>query len=495
MRDHANQVLLNELIQRALATYGIETCIFEGWIGPDSGGPAIQGRSNVQMHADEALTVRLEVQVAVPDGRLITERFGAAGDDVASATRSAFEEFSAKSLDFIVAAFFDDARDGKVFRDEWVLGGDAWRVTASPPAVEAWPADGSDDPVIVPPPARLVPEIRRLIERRSVDGHDLHWVQVFFAHQGKNRVAGEVSWDGVPWPQAREALAGLSWPNHDGFHSVRSIAVLQRVAARTSPAEDIRAVAAAVRMTADLLGSRPRADDIEPIHEMMAMGIDEAAAKRLFTFVPLGFAHFLFKDLPLPTESTVLNPNGTTQTVPLAHEPVFLAARQLAAEVSEDSKARFHAIVRRSPLFTAVTRRLEQGNDFEGLAPLFVDLGRTVGPQDESPTYVPPPSQSLASDLAKALEWMPDGSSIDLTGPLPAPSPPAEPRTGPMAVPPVVERLPSIDLTGGLRPHGRIPRSGPANVPKTNPLGVPLQPPIPSRIHVSAKKKGWWRFW
>ena len=308
MRDHRHQVRVNELIQRAMAAHGIETSIVEGWVGHASVGPAIQGHSKVQRHTDPALTVRLEVRVAVPDGRIITERFGAAGDDVDSATLSAFDDFSAKSLDAIVAAFFDETAEGPVFRDEWMLADEPWRITASRPAVEAWSDGGDDEPAIVPPPAALMPQIRRLVERRVTDAHDVHWVQIFFAHQGRARVAGEVSWDGVPWPEARETLAALPWPDHDGFHSVRCIVVAQRAVPTTPPVEDVRSIAALVRKTTELLASRPGASDSDRLEALTGAGLDASAAKRLLTFVPLGFAHFLFKDLPLPTESTVLNP-------------------------------------------------------------------------------------------------------------------------------------------------------------------------------------------
>ena len=105
MIARGSPVSVNELLRRALLGHGIDVPIEGEWVGRAPEGPALQGRAEVRAHKAAALTVRLEIRVAVPDGRRMIERFGAAGDDVASATLNAFRRFTAMSFDPIRAGF------------------------------------------------------------------------------------------------------------------------------------------------------------------------------------------------------------------------------------------------------------------------------------------------------------------------------------------------------------------------------------------------------
>jgi hypothetical protein len=127
-----------------------------------------------------------------------------------------------------------------------------------------------------------------------------------------------------------------------------------------------------VARAADILGDeRLSEEDID-------LRLDELTSSptlsaRLRNFVPEAFAYAFIPHLPdgtnvvMPKEFSARNASGAWQSVPLAREPVFLMAVQLAMHIHHNGpRSVFKGVVSRSAMLDCVNKLLNEGQSLAG---------------------------------------------------------------------------------------------------------------------------------
>lgn len=354
---------LNHALLRALSAHGVELSHKDGWVVGADGEPALRAMALVQTDEDTT-RAQLNVQVGLPDGRLLIDSHGAMASTPEAAVQSTLQKFAANAAPVLASAFFD--RDVTT-RERWTIDGAEWSVHLSTIGLEITPGPGTPPPdpkgpPPVVPPQELGAEVHRLIQGcRGLPSPS--WMRVFFAFQDKERVGHEVVFNGEYWPEAADALAKLDWGEYEGFYSVRLFLILTEVtpSAPRWP-HDFRQTMVLVCDVVERMEHDPPPSDDDVCEALIDAGVDFEVAESLVCFTPAAFAYWLLRDLGLPADYALASEQGALLgTRPLEAEPAFVAAREVAATFDAASNPALAHLATRSDIFNIVGAALAEG--------------------------------------------------------------------------------------------------------------------------------------
>jgi len=236
------------------------------------------------------------------------------------------------SFHVLLAAFFSDAKNEEVTREQWVVGGEPRQVLLSNLVMRGkYPASLDD-----------VPDLIKAAELH-LKGRQLpvgtHWMRLYFARAGET-ITSEALLDNEPDEALQSTIAAMPWATTTEFYSARYFLILQ-------DGLDVS------RAIATISQSEQSADETIR-RKLMLHGSTGSQARRLVALVPLAFGRLFLtgKNITFPDRAVLSNPKTLDRAeVLLMDDPVFREALRIAKEslqrdtiTTED----FAAVARRS---------------------------------------------------------------------------------------------------------------------------------------------------
>lgn len=209
-----------DFLQELLRAHGVAASRHKEWSLPEGRRPAMRG---IWHSGDGPRTAgRLDIQVALEDGRVIVEGFAGVGEGIEGA-RDGLKNFTTNSFHVLLAALWDRVDEERVTVETWRLS--SGNATAY---IGPFGTRGSPEPV-----RDLLPEAFGAIEaalKGAQLGPEMHWARSFYCHLRTGETTVEAMLDNRDWPAGREAFAAVAWPGSEDWYMVRNFLVLSDVA-------------------------------------------------------------------------------------------------------------------------------------------------------------------------------------------------------------------------------------------------------------------------
>jgi hypothetical protein len=373
-----------ELLQ-ALVSHGLSARKEEGWIAIEGHAPLLRAFAIEHSRESGGVIGQLDVQVGLPDGRLLVESAGAPGATLEDAVKMCFGKFLVASLHPLLGAFFGHREHQEIER--WTLQGAEYDAFLGPMTLQA---SGSSQPPFTP----IAPRVKELVQARN-DARGAHWCRVFYAQNDNKAQIHEALWDNAPWADLSKALEGLAWPKVDGYYSARHFFVIAPVG-DVPAGTHYRELERAVESLASICGKDRALNDDTVVERLVDSGVDPMLAERVITFGPIGFSELILRGAQVSPEYQVMGPtNEIVATKRLVDEPVFVAAREVASALTRrpEGKDPFFSVASRCSRFSAANQALGKGSKLQDLvisAPV-VFLRDPPPPRSESKLPAPTP--------------------------------------------------------------------------------------------------------
>lgn len=350
-----------DALREAIVQHGMKARLEDGWVEVEGSECALRARAYETERHPQGSVARLDVSVALDDGRLLMESCGAPGKDAESAAIGCLQRFCIGSLHPILGGFFGHREHQEI--EKWTIAGAEFEAFLGPLLVQ-----GSGDKPPTPPP---IPDaLRKTVQARAAASRQPHWIRLFYARFAKEPATFEALWDNEPWEDMQDALELMDWPESEGYVSFRQFVVVAPTGPRVKGPHDYRTIEDAVALFVDAC-SKDRGFTDDALHaELVAGGVDAALANDVVVFGPLGFSEVLLRGrCELSPDYQVLGANNEiVATRRLVDEPVFVAAREVAAAlIGAQTQDRFMIVASRCSRFSAANQALNRGSKLENL--------------------------------------------------------------------------------------------------------------------------------
>ena len=207
---------LNQILHAALTAHGHQVREEDGKLIPDFAVPAaFDTLAYVSQRHDNAVVTRLDVEPALPDGRLLYEAYGDVGATVEEALSGNWENFQESALHTILDAF--NRRRSKA--QSLTLNGIAFDAYVGN-TVTKYAGDKPDLPADA-----LQNAIREALRRARPDKR-IHFVRFYYSQSAGETDCVEFLIDNENQAFAETALARLDWPRREHFYSLRQFLIL-----------------------------------------------------------------------------------------------------------------------------------------------------------------------------------------------------------------------------------------------------------------------------
>ncbi len=204
---------LKQQIAKMLSTHEIPLHEEGEWVIPYAELPAIRAT----WFAGEK-SGRLDVEVLLPDNRVIDECFAGMGGQL-EGVNDALRNFSVSSFPVLLAAFWKINDPEQVTTQEWIIGGKPYIAY-----VGNFGTRGSVEASVSIPEGLLDAIRNAVLNDNSAAG--TQWYRSFFCN-----IAEEFSFEALasnePWESGVSALKNLAWEKSAGYYSVRNFLVLR----------------------------------------------------------------------------------------------------------------------------------------------------------------------------------------------------------------------------------------------------------------------------
>ncbi|MDO4879418.1 MAG: DUF6348 family protein [Neisseria sp.] len=206
---------LNQILHAALSAQGYTVREQGGKLLPDTKIPiSLDTLAHITDRRPGKTVTRLDVEIGLPDGRLLYQTFGDMGDSVEEALSANWENFHTSTLNVLLEAL---GPNGKA--QEWELGGIPFHAYPGSPTLKF----AGTKPQL--PDIPLIAAIHEALNRSRPDNR-IHFAHFFISQIGNGIDTVEITLDNTPLPQAEQALRRLPWPLREHFYSCRLFAVL-----------------------------------------------------------------------------------------------------------------------------------------------------------------------------------------------------------------------------------------------------------------------------
>jgi hypothetical protein len=377
------------LLAQMLNAHGIPTFERDGWLIPKTGKTAwsVEFWKPDDVHPS---IWRLDVSLALPDGRLLEESCAGAGTNAKTAASNAFNKFSQSAFHVLLSAFYEHYDNVQVHIEEWVDADSAWQAVVGP---VLWVGDG---------PARGMPELLDIIKIAFFEQAPLvrpHWVRVYCSRLDNGPITLELLLDNVPWEKPRELVANLSWEPSNGFQSYRLFAVVVPKNctryAEFLPESD--SVSLGFKRLLEIAETESNITDYSLFQALTSANVAPVIAEKLIAFVPIAFSEVFLKEANHSSEYQLLASGSNGPKLRLLDEPTYAIAKQFCPSVIKSQKVAFNNLALRSATVSAANQLLHNGRRLGNLhftSPI-VFLGRfspqvKSNPLDQRTSHVKP---------------------------------------------------------------------------------------------------------
>jgi len=331
----------NDWLAEFMGAHGVRGEHHDDWvIFPDHGK-----RGYARLFPREPVW-QLDIGIEIYPGWLVLESFAGTGEDADEALKDAFEAFARGVLHVMLSAFFSVNTGEQVTREQWDIAGTPRQVTIGSVVFRGpVPADFAE--------AAFFPQFEAALKSSSLS-EGTHWLRLNYAQQDGRAVLHEAMLDNEPWPEMQEAMTRFVWPSvTSGFSSLRLFLVIQ---GGVGIAEACDAICR-------------KAENGDPVLEMIAMGATRRQAAMLYSLVKLAFGRYVIDRLGVtPSDEFLLcELNGRQTRHALASEPIFIEATALAQSRRQLSEDQFAQIAARSIEVMGVNDKLCRGAKVAGL--------------------------------------------------------------------------------------------------------------------------------
>jgi hypothetical protein len=205
-----------------LADHGVETNAEpDGWLSTNGSYPACRAIAEDPKFLNGGCKLRMDVEFALSEDRLIIESFSDFGADPTQAFRSSLQNFCTGTLHVLLSALWGVVDDSQVFIEPYTINGTAWTLHLGNIVRKA--ADGAD----VPPPADLMSIFDSTVSSLKLDS-GVHWGRLFYANMPNMNNIVEVLIDNHPSHMLQEKFRAASWAKTSYFYSHRMFWVFTR---------------------------------------------------------------------------------------------------------------------------------------------------------------------------------------------------------------------------------------------------------------------------
>lgn len=206
-------ISLKQQIGQLLSGHGIPLHEEGEWVIPYGELPALRAT----WHAGEN-SGRLDVEVLLPDNRVIDECFAGMGKE-REGINDALQNFSMSSFYVLLAAFWKINDSEQVTTQEWIVSGKPYTAY-----IGHFGTRGSVEANVSIPEGLLDSIKSAVMNEESLLG--TQWFRTFFCN-----VAEEFSVEALannePWQSGVTAIKNLAWEKSAGYYSVRNFIVLR----------------------------------------------------------------------------------------------------------------------------------------------------------------------------------------------------------------------------------------------------------------------------
>jgi hypothetical protein len=367
------------VIRRLFEDHGISFVESGDWLAHSS-GHSVAAEASVRRHSETFATVRLDVDVALSDGRLMTESVVGIGDAEEKAFGDAIDSFAENTLHVMLTALFDYSPDDMVNVEKLDINGERWKVVAG-----SFGCRRSEKNAHVQVPDALYPAVEAAV-RKSVLDFNCHWFRIFFSQLDGEPNDIELLMDNDEWVVAGEHIAKVKWEAAPGYYSDRLfLVVLRDPPLSLCLLEQDDAIKIGMDMVIDYW-IETDISDIALFRRLTNAAVPADLAEKLIAFVPLGFSNVYLRGAELSSTYILFREDGRGPERPLALEPVFLAAQKRA--ISSPPKE-LRRIASRCALVDALKQTID---DWENVTPEGLKGYKFTAPIIALPRFGPPPA-------------------------------------------------------------------------------------------------------
>ena len=213
--------MLQKFLENLLRAHGLDSAAYEDWVVVDGELPGIRASIQDPRLQDGRVLLRLDIEVSFGADDVIVESFAGVGEDREAAVANALRNFCVNALHVFLAAFWGHVEADQVQVESWQINGADWRAVIGNFGCQI----AGDDAVDIP--GNAFATIEACIKDLPLTG-ERHWVRSFYCNVGRDETGTEVLLDNEVWEDAQTAVAGLDWPQSDGYYSARNFLILQR---------------------------------------------------------------------------------------------------------------------------------------------------------------------------------------------------------------------------------------------------------------------------
>ena len=213
---------VNDQCESILEAHGLKTTQHKGWILINGVLPAIKAYYHEPNNRNGNVSLRLDIEIALEDGRAIYECFSGVGSNVESALTNGFQNFCYSSLHVLLATFWGIVDEDQVLIEKWSIGDQTWKVIIGNFIPKSM---GGVDVDI---PKALFPTIEKVI-RETKFIEDLNWLRMFYCHITKDQQVSEFLINNEVNDMAQNWVSDLEWSMLEYYYSVRNFLILDRM--------------------------------------------------------------------------------------------------------------------------------------------------------------------------------------------------------------------------------------------------------------------------
>lgn len=386
-----------------LRSHGVPVRHHDGWLVTSPGSPAWRCQVE-ELPLAHSRSVQLDVDLALPDGRMLTESFAGVGATLEAGVQNAFRKFSDNALHVLLSAFHGHHDPEQSVVETWRGAHTSWTAHVGP--LQLVSTGASPMPVM----PELVDLSRDLMETVELLERP-HWLRIFRGQVNGGTPTLEVLLDNVTWVAPCERLQRLPWPVVEGYGSVRLFLVILPPSTAEAPVPFLPE-SESLRVGFDRLlavaASEPEASDCSWYQALVADNVSPSVAERLIAFVPIAFGELLLAEAKHSPAYRLMNGGQPGPERKLMSEPAYAIAKEMADRVTNDpvQRAGLEALALRSACVNAANDALNRGSRLENLhfTPSVVFLGR-FSPEPASAPAEPAPSPGETSPAGAGKPW------------------------------------------------------------------------------------------
>jgi hypothetical protein len=211
---HLQDMYIDDYLLDVFSSHGVQLQPHGGWLTANRSYPSCRSYVHALQQHDGYYSVRVDINVALNDSRVIIESFGDSGATIPEALMNACHNFTTSVLHVFLSAIWNHHDDEQVLRETWSINKADWIIFLGNIVRK------STGGIEVPIPDDLITAIETLIRSAAISPEP-HWLRVYFANLKSDDQIIEVLFDNEIWNEGEQCIRNVKWPVKDTFYSAR----------------------------------------------------------------------------------------------------------------------------------------------------------------------------------------------------------------------------------------------------------------------------------